>query len=209
MESFTRFPLAIGGMTWLALLISLTTSAGGSSARAGLFIVWATVIAEYTCRLVLAPHSSTYLRRRWLEPVAIVFPPLLITHVVGIDKAVVAIETALIRARTVLLHHSLVRVLLASGVVLVMGAWVVDLSERHMVTSNIHSFGTALWWAVVTVTTVGYGEDILPLGWKLLTTIIALSGMFAFAWTTSVLLNMMKMYQEARVARRTSKEKIR
>ena len=60
-----------------------------------------------------------------------------------------------------------------------------------------------------TYTTVGYGEDIMPVGWKLLTTIIALSGMFAFAWTTSVLLNMMKMYQEARVARRTSKEKIR
>ena len=60
-----------------------------------------------------------------------------------------------------------------------------------------------------TYTTVGYGEDILPLGWKLLTTIIALSGMFAFAWTTSVLLNMMKMYQEARVARRNTQEKIR
>ena len=60
-----------------------------------------------------------------------------------------------------------------------------------------------------TYTTVGYGQDILPVGWKLLTTIIALSGMFAFAWTTSVLLNMMKMYQEARVARRNSKEKIR
>ena len=60
-----------------------------------------------------------------------------------------------------------------------------------------------------TYTTVGYGEDILPVGWKLLTTIIALSGMFAFAWTTTVLLNMMKMYQEARVARRTSKEKVR
>ena len=60
-----------------------------------------------------------------------------------------------------------------------------------------------------TYTTVGYGEDILPLGWKLLTTIIALSGMFAFAWTTTVLLNMMKMYQEARVARRTTQEKIR
>jgi len=58
-----------------------------------------------------------------------------------------------------------------------------------------------------TYTTVGYGQDIMPLGWKLLTTIIA--GMFAFAWTTSVLLNMMKMYQEARVARRTVKEKIR
>lgn len=67
----------------------------------------------------------------------------------------------------------------------------------------------AIMFTGYTYTTVGYGSDIMPLGWKLLTPIIALSGMFAFAWTTSVLLNMMKMYQEARVARRNSKEKVR
>ena len=53
-----------------------------------------------------------------------------------------------------------------------------------------------------TYTTVGYGQDILPVGWKLLTTIIALSVMFCFAWTTSVMLGMMKIYQEARLERR-------
>lgn len=158
LEVITRYPLALSGLVWLGLLISLTTSMGGSATSVIFFVIWAALIVEYVIRLIVTPHTTDYVRHRWLEPVALLIPPLLLAHLVGIDKAAVAVETAAIRIRTVLLHHSLVRVFLASGVVLVMGAWVVLLSERHLATSNIHSFGTALWWAVVTVTTVGYGD---------------------------------------------------
>jgi voltage-gated potassium channel len=38
------------------------------------------------------------------------------------------------------------------------GALIVFLYERHAPHSNIHTVGDAIWWSLVTVTTVGYGD---------------------------------------------------
>ena len=38
------------------------------------------------------------------------------------------------------------------------GAIVVYLYERDAKGSNIHTLGQSVWWAITTVTTVGYGD---------------------------------------------------
>jgi voltage-gated potassium channel len=60
--------------------------------------------------------------------------------------------------RSVFRRGHLGRFLLAAAVFVLNGAIIVYLFERHAPGSNIHTLGNAVWWAFVTVTTVGYGD---------------------------------------------------
>ncbi len=53
------------------------------------------------------------------------------------------------------------------------------------------SLPEALYFSGSTYTTLGYGNDILPDALNAITAVIALSGMFSIAWTTSVLMGML------------------
>jgi hypothetical protein len=50
----------------------------------------------------------------------------------------------------------------------------------------------ALFFSANTYTTLGMGEIALPQGWHELTPIIAISGLFTFAWTTSEMFNIVR-----------------
>jgi voltage-gated potassium channel len=52
----------------------------------------------------------------------------------------------------------LARFLTAAVVLVLNGAVIVYLFERHAPGSNIHTLREAVWWSFVTVTTVGYGD---------------------------------------------------
>ena len=51
-----------------------------------------------------------------------------------------------------------------------------------------------------TYTTVGYGNFILPNGWRMLAPIIAMSGLFTFGWSGSVLVDFVRRLNQIRDA---------
>ena len=51
-----------------------------------------------------------------------------------------------------------------------------------------------------TYTTIGYGSIILPDGWKMLAPIIAISGLFTFGWSGSVLVDLVGRCQKIKDA---------
>jgi hypothetical protein len=61
----------------------------------------------------------------------------------------------------------------------------------------ISILGQSILFSGSTYTAMGFMEDILPDGWKMLAVIIAFSGMFSFAWTASVMISMTKNFRQA------------
>jgi voltage-gated potassium channel len=161
-ERVTKYPMALLGIAWLVVaVVILTTDLNGSASIVlvgTLFALWAILLIEYLVRLVVTPDRHGYLRRRWVEPATVVVPPLQGCRFVGIEKVCLLLHEGELRMEVILKHHSLFRVLLAAAATLFIGAWLVLLFEKNAKGSNIHNYPDALWWAIVTVTTVGYGD---------------------------------------------------
>jgi voltage-gated potassium channel len=161
-ERATRYPIAAIGLAWLVIgIIILTTDLDGSASVllvGTLFGLWVILLVEYVVRLVLTPDRRGYVTRRWVEPVTVVLPPCEGWHLVGIEKMSLLVHEGALRVQLILRHHSLFRVLIAATATLFLGAWLVLLFEENAKGSNIHNYPSALWWAIVSVTTVGYGD---------------------------------------------------
>jgi hypothetical protein len=65
------------------------------------------------------------------------------------------------------------------------GIWTTALVRSHLVTD----WREAGYFAANTYTTLGYGDSILPEHWRMLAPIMAISGLFTFGWTGSVLVD--------------------
>lgn len=64
----------------------------------------------------------------------------------------------------------------------------------------VDNWRAAGFFAANTYTTVGYGNFVLPEGWHMLAPIIAMSGLFTFGWTGSVLVEIVRRCQAAKAA---------
>jgi hypothetical protein len=52
---------------------------------------------------------------------------------------------------------------------------------------GLQDFESALYFSIVTYTTIGYGDVLLPVGWRLLGAIEGITGVLTFGWSTGVI----------------------
>lgn len=117
-------------------------------------VIWVVFFTDLMVRVSLADRRVRWLLTHPLDVLAVLWPafrPLKILAVIGdrrfrADKAVVRTTRAVVVASVLLIWVCSVAVLAA---------------ERGQVGSSIENIGDAVWWAFVTIATVGYG-DMVP-----------------------------------------------
>ncbi|OFW02253.1 MAG: hypothetical protein A3J29_23170 [Acidobacteria bacterium RIFCSPLOWO2_12_FULL_67_14b] len=171
-------------MALLALLVipALILDDGDATPRVHLiatsvnWFVWLAFCGEFGLRLAVAPNRRAFVQRSWVDLLIIVVSPpfgvpealqglrairaLRILRLLRLVRAVGILTIGLRASRRVLRRHQFQYVLVVTGAVMLLGSVGLYVVERNQ-NEAITSFGDALWWAVTTTTTVGYG-DIYP-----------------------------------------------
>lgn len=185
-EAVTQRPMLVLSVLFVVLLVVDLVSAPHSPARIYadwlIWVIWAAFAVELVVKTYLAPDRRRYLREHWIDVLIVLLPalrPLRLARALSLVRAAVLVPSAVrafVALRSVLTSHGLHYALTLTLLVLTASAAAVTYFERRA-GGAIDDFATALWWAITTATTVGYGDTypVTPAG-RLIAAVVMVVG---------------------------------
>ena len=192
-------PMTVLALVWLALLVIDLTRGLSPFLTYTSFVIWALFVVQFAVEFLLAPRKLAYLRHNWLTAVALVVPALRVLSVFRIARALGALRgVRLVRVVSRLNRgmRALGRVTGRRGVgyvlaltlaVDVAGAAGMYAFEHQVPGGAIDSFGSAVWWTSMVLTTMG--SDYFPktAEGRLLCLLLATFGFAVFGYLTATI----------------------
>ena len=140
--AFAMIPLLIGPYVW-----DLTDGEVATFKKLD-NVIWLLFVVNLVVKFIISPRRLSFLKSNWLE-VVVVLPYLQPLRILIFGTKAIWGMTKISRSDFLLV---------ASGGLVITSATLVTSFERAR-NPDLGSFPDALWWAVVTITTVGYGNQ--------------------------------------------------
>ena len=152
----SEWPLLVAAMVFLAAFsVQVIVNTEAVVVEVLIWGTWAVFVLDYAINLYLAPHRVRWFFRNLHELAIVALPalrPLRLLRLVSLLQVVHRIGGNALRSRV------LVYVLGAAALLIYAGALAGLDAEENVPGANIKTFGDAVWWALTTITTVGYGD---------------------------------------------------
>jgi voltage-gated potassium channel len=203
MDDWLEIPVMILGFVWLVLLVIELMWGLNPLLDAMVYVIWAIFVVDFAIRMILAPRKLAYLRQNWLTALSLLLPAMRILRFVRflrlssllrlvsrlrLVRVVGSLNRSMRSLRASMARRGFTYVVALTVVVTLVGAAALFRFESEMADNpGFDSFGDALWWTAMIMTTLGSGDwPVTPEG-RILGFLLALYAFAVFGYVTATL----------------------
>ena len=214
LQDWLERPMLVLAFIWLALFVAEVVWGLSPLLEAAGYVIWAVFLLEFALGLMLAPGKRDYLKRHWLQGIALLAPAVRVFRIMRLLRVARGVRLLRVLSSANRGMRALGASMGRRGVGYVVGVTLIvtvvgaagmySFEHENPDGRGLDNYGTALWWTAMLMTTMGSEFWPQTAEGRVLCFLLALYSFAVFGYVTATLASFFigrdAAHKEAKVA---------